>query len=329
MRAARASWVVALLLVVGLAMGKALAQTPALAQNPAIDGPCDDGGQAFREGVGTGTRQQPSNLGLANFFEGWDQEFTRRQRDTGTPDFALLRVQTNFLEREFRFNYFHQQHIHSTTKESLSDYDALIAWGFNRRFMIEIIGADQSVQERTTPTLSGGNPGLLARVQLIDMEASSYAFNFKVTAPNNGLGQMQTTISYGLAGFEDLAYWLGLRKTGFYYSFLFDSFAGPHALGATQNDVQYDVTVCKTLLDRDVPLLGSFSVFLETFALTNLDGNTARQTLVSLTPGVRFNLGACEDVRLRDNWILLGVDVPVSGPRPWDSLFRFSYITNF
>ena len=66
----------------------------------------------------------------------------------------------------------------------------------------------------------------MGRVQLIDTESSSYSFNFKAVAPNQGLVASQTTFSYGLAGFEDLAYWLGFDRVGLYYSFLFDSLNG-------------------------------------------------------------------------------------------------------
>src|SRR5262249_54489676 len=53
-----------------------------------------------------------SDLTLANFFtEGWNEESSKRRRASGTPDLALLRVQTNFMEREFRFNYFFQNDI--------------------------------------------------------------------------------------------------------------------------------------------------------------------------------------------------------------------------
>jgi hypothetical protein len=182
----------------------------------------------------------------------------------------------------------------------------------------------------TGPDTNGGAPGLLARVQLVDTESSSYAFNFKVVTPNPGIGITQTTISYGLAGFEDLAYWLGLAKTGLYYSFLFDTLAGQRAAGGLQNDVSYDITVARTLLGPNVPLLGDFTVAAEFFATTILGGANAGQTLVAVTPEVRFNLGKLEELRFgRDNWILLGVDLPLAGPRPWDAIYRFTYITNF
>ena len=52
-------------------------------------------------------KERPQDLTLANFFSaGWDDEWAKQERATGTPNMALLRVQTNFMEREFRANYY-------------------------------------------------------------------------------------------------------------------------------------------------------------------------------------------------------------------------------
>ena len=127
-----------------------------------------------------------------------------------------------------------------------------------------------------------------------------------------------------------MAYWLNLEKVGLYYSFSFDSLAGPSAPGAKQNDVNYDISIAKTLLPQDTPFLGGFTVFLEAFAQTDLDGSNSGHTVVTLTPGVRFNLGKSDQVQFgKDNWLLLGADIPVSGPRPNDVVWRFTYIKNF
>ena len=51
---------------------------------------------------------------------------------------------------------------------------------------------------------------------------------------------------------------------------------------------------------------------------------------MTVTPGVRFNLGKMPGIKLGiDNWVLFGVDVPVSGPQPFGATYRFSYIKNF
>ena len=276
-------------------------------------------------------KEELADLTLWNFFAaGWDEEWAKRQRLTGTPDYALLRVQTNFLEREFRANYFFQANTRSKTKKSLDGFDALVAWGFNRRFMLEVLGSYRWVDARQGPDLDGGTPALVGRLQLVDTESSSYSFNFLIAGPNKAIGEHQTSLSYGLAGFEDLAYWLNLNRVGLYYSILFESLAGPREPGARQADVACDLTIAKTLTRPDTPLFGNLTVFVENFARSDLDGDHAGRTLASITPAIRFNLGKSNRLVFgKDNWLLFGVDIPVAGPKPWDAIYRFSYIKNF
>jgi hypothetical protein len=242
----------------------------------------------------------------------------------------LLRVQTDFMEREVRVNYFHQHNTNNARRENLDSLDAFIAYAFNRRFMVEVPANHSWVDARDRiPDFDGTRARLVGRVQLISTADSSYTFNFQAISPNRGLGDKQTTFSYGFAGFEDLTRF-GLYRVGFYSSILFDSLAGPRAVGAKQDDVQYVLTLAKTLTDPRTPFIGNFTLFLENFFQTDLDGAHSGTTLVSLTPGVRFNLGTIPGVKFGiDNWLMFGVDIPVSGPRPWDATFRFTYIKNF
>ncbi len=275
--------------------------------------------------------QPPGELGLWNFFSaGWDEEFTRRKSEDRAPDLALLRVQTNFMEREVRLNYFYESGIRSKTQARIDNLDYFIAYAFNRRFMLEVLGNEQWVDNRgKTVDTYGAAPRLIGRLQLISTEDHSYSTNFQVISPNPSIGSHQTTFSYGLAGFEDLTRF-GLYRVGLYGSALFDSFDGPHARGARLNDVQYDFTIAKTLTRPDTPLIGNFTIFVENFAQTDLDGSNSGHTLVSLTPGVRFNLGKLPGIKLGlDNWLMFGTDIPVCGPRPWDAIYRFTYIKNF
>ncbi|MGO9109490.1 MAG: hypothetical protein ACLP9L_09670 [Thermoguttaceae bacterium] len=276
-------------------------------------------------------QERSRDLTLANFFSaGWDDEWAKQERATGTPNLALLRVQTNFMEREFRANYYFENNAASSTTKNLTDFDTLIAWSFDRRLMLEITGAYQWTDPRTGVREDGGNPGLVGRVQLIDTESSSYSFNFKALAPNQELGVTQSTISYGVAGFEDLAYWFGANRVGLYYSFLFDSLTGPVAKGAKLNDIGYDITLAKTVTDPTTPLLGNLTFFVENYAQTDLDGSHNGRTLVSITPGVRFNLGKSDRAKMgKDNWIMFGPDIPISDYKPWDAIYRFTYIKNF
>jgi hypothetical protein len=274
----------------------------------------------------------PPPLTLWNFWSaGWDEEFTRRSSEGRAPDLALLRVQTNFMEREVRINYFFQDNIHSKKRRNIQNLDYFIAYGFNRRFMLEVVGNYEWVEGRgKNLEVDGAAPQLVGRVQLISTPESSYSFNFRVISPNTGIGEHQTTLSYGLAGFEDLTERLTLYRVGLYYSVLFDTLAGSHDLGARQNDVQYDLTLAKTLTPPDTPLVGNFTLFVENFAQTDLDGDHVGRTLATITPGARFNLGKLPGLKFGlDNWLMGGVDIPVAGPKPWDATYRFTYIKNF
>src|ERR1700744_5068996 len=83
-----------------------------------------------------------SNLTLQNFFtEGWNQAYIHRSDPDAAPDMALLRVQTNFLEREFRFDFSSERNIHGPTKKDIDVLDGLVAYSFNRRFMLEVVSS--------------------------------------------------------------------------------------------------------------------------------------------------------------------------------------------
>ena len=241
-----------------------------------------------------------------------------------------MRVQTNELLRLFRTNFYDQVNVDSATRKDLVDTDAFIDYAFNRRFMVELDGAYQWADMRAGHEVGGGFPYILTRFKLLDTEASECSFLFKVTAPNPALTVNDTTFTYGLSGFEDLAYWFNLDRVGLYYSFVVDNLEGPAAVGAERNDVQYDISVAKTITCPDNPLFGNLTLFEENFAQTVLDGPTPGRTYLTVTPGLRFNFGPCDCWKMgKFNVLILGVDLPVSSYQPWSSTWRLSYIKCF
>ncbi len=286
-----------------------------------------------RDHYGERTRQptDPPDLTLWNFFSaGWDEDWVKRSSEDRAPDLALLHVQTNFMEREIRFDSFYQSNVHNKKQDNIYFFDGLIAYGWNRRFQTNVQAFDETITGRgKNPDLSGPQGGFLARFQLISKPDSSYAFNLRINTPDPSIGTHETAISYGLAGFEDLTGY-GLYRVGLYGSCQFESLEGPGAAGAPHNDVQYVVTLAKTLTRPDTPLLGNFTVYVENFGQTSLDGSNSGHTVAGIMPGVRFNLGKLPCIKFgSDNWILFGVDLPVVGPTPWDATYRLTYIKNF
>lgn len=264
-----------------------------------------------------------SDLTLGNFFsEGWTQPWAKRERASGTPDMALLKVTTNFLERELRLDYSHTADVKKSRFQSQDLINGLIAYGLDRRIMVEVISNYQWNTPRTGAGVSGAGGGGLVRFQLVDTELNSIAYQVRVAEPNRSIGQTQTSIQNALAGFTDMYPVLGLSRVGLYYSVVYESLTGTRAKGARTSDIAYDVSVAKTWTPPNTPILGNFTTFLEAFATTDLDGATEGHTPVTLTPGLRFWF-------YPENSFTFGVDIPVTHPKPFANVFRATYILNF
>lgn len=261
------------------------------------------------------------DLTLLNFFDGWDQAWIHRHRTT--PDMALLKVTTNFLERELRLDYAHTSVSRNPKLHSTDFGNALIAYGLSRRLMIEVISNYQ--WNNGVPRSSANGPGAaaLARVQLVDTPHASYALQARVSAPNRAIGGTQTSLVYALAGWQDLRVLSPeLGRLGLYYSFQYENLQGFHRPGVRMNDVAYDVSLAETWTGPRTPGLGNFTTFLEAYGTTDLDGSGAGKTVFTLTPGFRFWF-------IPENSLTAGVDLPVSHGAPLSAVYRATYILNF
>ena len=269
---------------------------------------------------------QLSNLTLGNFFtEGWDQEWAKRSNPEGAPDMSLLHVQTNFLEREFRTDYSNQQNTGSNKTRHINLLNGLIAYGVDRRVMVEVVSNYQWNSARTGVDSSGTGGALVGRVQLVDIPGASYAYNFRVSEPDEGVGVKQTTISNSLAGWHDLTP-LGLKRVGFYYSIQENTYLGFAKPGSKSNDLGYAAAVTKTWTDPNVPVVGNFTTFLEAYGGSDLDGPAHSKTL-NVTPGIHTKLG--EDSLGHEHVLMAGVDLPVVHPYPFNVTYRVTYIFDF
>lgn len=272
------------------------------------------------------TSAQPSNLTLLNFFsEGWDQEWTHRSTPGGAPDMSLLHVQTNFLEREFRTDYYNQQNVRSNNTGHVSFLDGLIAYGLNRRIMLEVVGNNQWNSVRKGVPSTGAGSAFVGRLQLVDMPGASYAFNFRVSSPNQGVGVNQTEFTSALAGWNDLT-GLGLSRVGLYYSIQEDAYSGPATKTGKNNDLAYAGALAKTWTDPHTPLAGNFTTFVELYGSSDLDGSV-RYNYLNVTPAVRTVLG--RDRLGHEHVLMAGADFPATNPRAFNTTYRVTYIFDF
>lgn len=273
------------------------------------------------ERVAAAGETKPSDLTLANFFSaGWKESWVRRSHSDGAPDMTLLRVQTNLLLRSLRTDYYAERLPHQSPDRNIEYLSQLIEYAVNRRLMLGVIGNYEWVDSRMGEDMNGPAWGAFARFQLVDTEHTSYALNLKVTAPNGGLDEKQTVLSVALAGWHDLTA-IGLDRVGIYWHVQEETWTGPHPAGARQNDLTYALSLAKTWTRPDAAL-GNFTTFVEAYAKTDLDGPQPGRTSISLTPGLRCTLA-------KHHILMAGVDLPVTHPRGFDEIFRFTYIYSF
>ena len=302
-----------LLLVVGL---PASAQT----EEPPATAATDAGEEQEHHAPG---HEALSDLGILNFFsQGWNVKWVHRHRYT--PDMALLKVTTNFLEQEFRLDYANTQIANNPTLVASDLLNGLIAYALNRRFMLEIIANYQWNIKKSGSPANGAGGGFLVRFQLIDNPTQSYDFQIRISGPNRPIGQTQTSMQYSLSGWQDMhALIPALGRFGLYYSFTYENLLGPLPKpGARSNDISYDISLAETWTSPDVPVVGNLTTFVEFFGTTDLDGTSTTPTVISVTPGVRFWL-------VPKNSLTFGAELPLVSNPPFDIIYRLTYILNF
>ncbi len=276
---------------------------------------------AGEHGATSAAKPELSDLTFANVFStGWDEPWTKRPRGDGTPNMSLLRVQTNFLVQLFRTDYAHQDNLGTSGIRGTDSLTGILEYALNRRLMLAVIGNYAWVESRRLSDTSGATGGAFVRLQLVDTATSSLAATLKVAAPNHDLGEKDTTVSFAIAGWRDLAS-LGLKRTGLYYHVQEETLAGPVKAGGRRNDLTYAVSLAKTWTSPD-SLFGNATTFIEAYGKTDLDGNDSGHTVLTLTPGVRATFA-------HRHIVMAGVEFPVTNPQPFDRIVRLTYIYNF
>jgi hypothetical protein len=269
-----------------------------------------------------GHASQGPDLSAGTFFtEGWGQPWTHHERST--PDMALLRVTTNFLERELRVDYSRTDVRDNPKLQSSELANGLIAYGLNRRFMIEIIQNVQWNKDAHGIAASGSGGGGLARFQLVDSATQSASFQVKVAVPNKGIGQTQTSLAYAFAGWQDLHAWFpSLGRTGLYGSLQFENLQGPAKAGSRTKGLSADVSLAHTWTQPDTRGFRNFTTFAEVFATRDLDGPSEGHTVATITPGIRSWFA-------KGHSITLGEDFPLGARGATLRVLRLTYILNF
>lgn len=300
----------------------------ALKERDAARAPAEGHAKAKPHGHG-GAHAEPSDLHIKDFFrKGWNEDWTHRPE---TPDrarrLALLRVNTAFMEREFRMNFVDNSFSVYQARPEKTQFEAFYTWAFCRRFQLNVQANEEWDELRPArgvgPNPSGTTGALLMRFQLEDDYRSCAALNAKLTTANKGVGESKHTLALSVGGFQDLTKRLGINKLAFYWDVRYNIFFGdPVRIGDKGHDYAFTLSLAKTITEPDRKWIGTLTPFIEFLGTHDLDGITENRFQMTCTPGVRFNLGS-------KNWLLFGVDLPVVGPHLLDEAYRVTYINPF
>lgn len=130
---------------------------------------------------------------------------------------SLLRVQTNFLVQLLRIDTYLETGMNAPNTSQSEFVNGTVEYALNRHFMPAIFFNHQWIKGAFgAADRDGSAGGLFGRLQLVDRQHDSLAFNLKMALPNTDIGEHATIWSYALAVWEDLQA-LGLGRTGLYW----------------------------------------------------------------------------------------------------------------
>lgn len=267
--------------------------------------------------------EKKPDLTLSNFFsEGWKfmQWEEPEQEPEQAPRFRLLKIPATVFEREIRMNY---SFTNNSDGGKLDEHE----WEFefempvSRRLLIEVEPKIISLSPNDGDTTSGfGDTSLITRIMLLETRNTTLLSLLETTLPtgdeDRGLGSGLTTISPGIGLWRDLGSRYALH--GF---FGLDIPVGGKDDDDPDTTVIYGTAITKTVTPKDTPFFGNLTLFVELNGSSDI-GSDNDITVVSILPGVRWNLG-------HEFWLMPGIEFPVIGRDEFDSRVWLSVLKDF
>jgi hypothetical protein len=255
------------------------------------------------------------DLTLENLFTaGWCEEFQGRPNTGGAERIILFRTLAPFQDREVLGNYSFALNSRPNGINQ-NELGAEVLLPLNRRLMFD---AELSYDFNGTgqPDSGAANGALTTALQLVDTACAAVSFQVSLNTPGRAdLLDHRLFLGFGLAGFRDLGARFGLQG-----SLAFNLPLGSSHETGSDVALVYAVALTWTLTDNR-PWFGYLTPFVELPGTTEL-GVQQRHTFITILPGVEWAL-------FRDWWLAGGVEVPLTGPRPFDLGLHFSVIRSF
>jgi len=252
-------------------------------------------------------RRDPSEftpLGLYNFGEGWLQPWIPAgPGSSGALRGGWVGAPNGFFSREFDPFYTYVHGAHGTPNENLGS--AIIFTPLSRRLEFSIVVPYANSINSDPHESAFGDLQLRARVMLYETQDVSFAGGIMVEAPTGtaAIGQGQTAVDPFLALWADLGNAIQVRAG-------IDDFAPTD--GSGPNVLTCSLAFGKTFKIKECGYFQDVTPYLasnvhEAFSHA---GDTDH-TVFSLTPGVRTTVA-------HNVWIISGLEVPVTGDRPFN-----------
>lgn len=170
---------------------------------------------------------------------------------------------------------------------------------------------------RTSPF---GDTSLITRIMLLETRNTTLLSLLETTLPtgdeDRGLGSGLTTVSPGIGLWRDLGSRYALH--GF---FGLDIPVGGKDDDDPDTTVVYGTAITKTVTPKDTPFFGNLTLFVELNGSSDI-GSDNDITVVSILPGVRWNLG-------HEFWLMPGIEFPVIERDEFDSRVWLSVLKDF
>jgi hypothetical protein len=255
-------------------------------------------------------------LTLSNLGEGWLQPWIRPpDGSSGAPRQGWLNAFDGFFTREFHLGYFAAfETPDGDVHRGLFQYQTPISrrmWiGLDVPFVVALDGNTGANDETDF-----GDLDITPRVMLHETQDLSVSAGVGVRIPTGEAetGGDVTALFPQVQFWADVGHAVSVRgkfgvETRVDGGLPDSEFIGAFAIG-------------QTLTPHDFTPLGDFTYYLSVLERTTLDADSDR-TIVTLTPGMRTHLG-------HNLFVLAGVEVPVTGPKPFDTQFLLLFVQGY
>ncbi len=264
------------------------------------------------------------------FTEGWDEPWIAEPNDSGDAQQGWINAADGNFYRLYFFSYTFTNHLSQGGNGNTGAYTLYTPLSRRLELITSIpfitsqptfgVGKQQFPNQGTTPRSTGhptsagfGDITFTPRVMLFDNDKLAISTQMSIQAPTGyrRVGAGQTILTPGAQFWWNFAENWVMRGG-------FNAGVGTNRqAGGTTLLSQY--ALGRTFTAHEVPVFGDLTFYLSTNIFNTVSSS---QTTVTLTPGFRTHLG-------KDWYLLGGIDVPVTGRRPFEEGAIFWFMKTY